>query len=145
MGNEKLNVLSVYHLHNPSLMMEQINLAHVLPCTLPRCHEERMQKYSLNFSWQCSQLFTLHYIELNWFKQRMLQINFTLDMGNHRHTNPSRAVMSKHETIEAPGTAAIVFMFTLSPIRLHSNTESRSVKTIALLMGHLNCCWSRGI
>ena len=101
MENEKLNVLSVYHLHNPSLMMEQINLAHVLPGTLPRCHEDRMQMYSLNFSWQCSQLFTSHYIELNWFKQRMLQINFTLDMGNHRHTNPSRAVMSKHETIEA--------------------------------------------
>ena len=65
MENEKLNVLSVYHLHNPSHMMEQINLAHVLPGTLPRCHEERMQKYSLNFSWQCSQLLTSHYIELN--------------------------------------------------------------------------------
>ena len=52
--------------------------------------------------------------------------------------------MMLQDLIVAPVTA-IVFMFTLSPIpiRLHSdsvNTESRSVKTIALLMGHLNCC-----
>ena len=41
--------------------------------------------------------------------------------------------MMLQDLIVAPVTA-IVFMFTLSPIRLHSNTESRSVKTIALLI-----------
>ena len=44
--------------------------------------------------------------------------------------------MMLQDLIVAPVTA-IVFMFTLSLIRLHSdsvNTESRSVKTIALLI-----------
>ena len=41
--------------------------------------------------------------------------------------------MMLQDLIVAPVTA-IVFMFTLLPIRLHSDSESRSVNTIALLI-----------